>query len=323
MVTLGEREPHKRRPGHKCGGSLRSSIASRMYSSQREQWDVLVSGAADGVDGAAARLQPLTVEQERHQIDKGSSPLTQCCGPSAAHASNCVLQYFFNLCNTRQLALHPVVVPTCLPTFVTTRQLFLNTIFVPNCVTIRPSCCSKVCDNSSARSEPNCHPNSSSRSGHVAASRRPATRTPLIHQHLNAATLCATHFVLNRRCSHAKSPHAPHPNCESTKRSRHRGPKIKKKSLLEQRLGMPGRVDLLKHSKLVSVPSENGCTEVRTAVHCFLRFSLVQHCCVKWICCCVARLENFSCAPQDTTCLFEMTLVPFCVSRVPTILVAR
>ena len=30
--------------------------------------DVLVSGAVDGVDGAAVQLQPLTVEQERHHV---------------------------------------------------------------------------------------------------------------------------------------------------------------------------------------------------------------------------------------------------------------
>ena len=32
--------------------------------------DVLISGAVDGVDGAAAQLQPLTIEQERHHVEK-------------------------------------------------------------------------------------------------------------------------------------------------------------------------------------------------------------------------------------------------------------
>ena len=32
--------------------------------------DALVRGAIDGVDGAVTQLQPLTVEQERHHVEK-------------------------------------------------------------------------------------------------------------------------------------------------------------------------------------------------------------------------------------------------------------
>ena len=50
-------------------GSPRSSILARMPQRARTV-DVLESGAVDGVDGAVAQLQPLTVEQEPHNIEK-------------------------------------------------------------------------------------------------------------------------------------------------------------------------------------------------------------------------------------------------------------
>ena len=41
---------------------------ARMSLDQREQWTS--GGAVDGVGGAATQLQPLSVEQERHHVEK-------------------------------------------------------------------------------------------------------------------------------------------------------------------------------------------------------------------------------------------------------------
>ena len=70
MVTPGE-ETSQAAARSQVRGRLRSSIASRMYPSHPN------SGRArdrrgDGVDGAAAQLQPLTVEQERRRVERRS-----------------------------------------------------------------------------------------------------------------------------------------------------------------------------------------------------------------------------------------------------------
>ena len=43
---------------------------ARMNLNKRERLDMLVSGAVDGVEKAAAQLQPLTVDQERHHVER-------------------------------------------------------------------------------------------------------------------------------------------------------------------------------------------------------------------------------------------------------------
>ena len=68
-------------------GSPKTSIVACVYLHQTRTVDVLESGALDGVDGAAAQLHPLTVEQEQHHVEKVHGEQASVSGREAQRGS--------------------------------------------------------------------------------------------------------------------------------------------------------------------------------------------------------------------------------------------
>ena len=69
-------------------GSPTSSIVAAHEPRPKRTVDMLVRGAVDGVDGAVSRLQPLTVEQVRHHVEKVHGEQVSVSGREA----HCYLQ---------------------------------------------------------------------------------------------------------------------------------------------------------------------------------------------------------------------------------------
>ena len=64
-------------------GSLKELTRGAHVPRPTQTVDVLVGGAVDGCDGPVAQLQPLTVEQDRHRVEKVTGEQASVSGREA------------------------------------------------------------------------------------------------------------------------------------------------------------------------------------------------------------------------------------------------